>query len=291
MQLDHQLYAGQSTNCASVSPSVIDPNFAQLATWLNGETITNQTTVLPRDLTLANTYSAHAARWNNPTGGILTQSSENPFPCAQATQYSIETTGLNNSTKLYSNSHTGLQLGSGNFTIEVWIKMKPTISGYAGQRIIEKGSNQGNEYYEFMLWGLDGKQTSSSYLGISGFCFFACSSASTAPFIGGSETVASNYWGKPKINKWSFLSITRNGNNWYMHQDGVLQQQFSKTQSIYSSTRGLTIGYRAANVTGSTDPANKQVCTKMNVVDLKIYKGIAKYTNQFYTPPLVSNLS
>lgn len=281
MFINHMLQSSRGFDCSTLPPATLDPNASSLSTWLGGDTITNGTTVLPRDLTLANTYAANAARWNNPTGGVISQSTLNPYSCSITPQNSVQFTGINSTTKLYSNSHTGLQLAGGNFTIELWVRLGPTISGFAGQRLIDKLTNPGNEYSEFMLWGLDGKQTSSGYAGIQGFWFGASASASTAPFVGGSETSAANYWGTFLLNRWTFLSVTRSGNNWYMHQDGVLRKTLTASGTIfYKTTGGMYVGSWGAQ--GNA--------TNGNIKDLKIYKGLAKYSTASYMPPRLQNL-
>lgn len=276
--LDHQIIASEATNCASIYPPVADPNFSNLALWLTGETVTNGSTTLPRDGTLANTYAAHSSRYQ--TVGTFGSTIETPYPCSNAgnSLFLYGTTATNN---IGVNNSTGLNLANSNFTIELWHKFRP-VQDWLWSAIFVKGGGNNIAYVEYMLnlqYGVPGRT--------GPYTFTAYSANSASSYIVGQ--VPGTEWGVTKPNIWTFISITRNGSSWYMHQDGVLQKTFTSSGTIYNSTRALTVGYRPQNVTGTTVPANKTNLLYGAVKDFKIYKGVAKYSSASYFPPNAPN--
>ena len=76
--------------------------------------------------------------------------------------------------------------------------------------------------------------------------------------------------GTPKLNEWSHVAVTRSGNTFRVFHNGVLTGTATSSASLMNSTGELQLGARNGtdNFTG-------------NVQDLRIYKGIAKYTEDF----------
>lgn len=279
---NQQQFAAKQLKCSDYLPAVADPNAANLVTWLNGATITNGTTPLPRDLTLANTYAAHSARWIFGSN-TLSAVSNSPYPCFGGTSLSVPITGTS---VLYSNTISSLSFGAGNFTIECWVR--PDNTSTAIFRVIDKGGIGGasGAWPEYYILGSDG--TTPSFPG-KGFYFGA--STTPTPATGGDINPnlqdPTTWFGTFTWSKWTFISVTRNGNNWYMHQDGQLCKSFTQAGTLYTSTRGLAVGSGFTNTWPSTVLRNRM---SGYVRDLKIYNGIAKYGAGSYQRPVVPNV-
>lgn len=281
MWCNNQIIASHGIVCDQEYPVVADPNAGSLVYWMTGQTVTNGSVILPRDGTLANTYAAHVGRYQ--TVGTFNQITATPYPCAGpgGTERTIDFIGTDTTNNLGIANTTALQLGGSNFTIECWLKFRSFPSSWAA--IAVKGGGNNIAYVEWMF----NANTSPTLSGFFGFTAYSSNTAS-GYFIGQTNDA---YWGYPVLNAWTFVSVTRSGNNWYMHQDGALQRTFVTAGTIYSSTRALTIGYRASNVTGSTSPANKAVWMDGSLSDFKIYKGLAKYSSADYIPPKAPTLA
>lgn len=77
------------------------------------------------------------------------------------------------------------------------------------------------------------------------------------------------------LNTWYHVAVCRSGSNWYGFVDGVLDRSFTSSASISASPSGYFIGHwhdgNARYFNGYID-------------DLRITKGVARYTTDF-TPP------
>lgn len=278
MLLDHQINAGYSFKCADF-PVTTDPYFDKLAFWLNGNTITNGTKPLPRDLTLANTYTAHSARWNNPAT-TLSQSPQNPYKCySEGTSLNVPSTST---TALYSSTISSLSLQSNNFTIEFWARPTPA-SNATLPRILDKGGigGAGGVLGEFFILGSDG--TTAGYP-VTGWYL---SGQTLTETINPDLNNQSSWFGKFEYSKWTFISITRDSDYWFMHQDGNLLKTLYQTGSLYSSSRGVAVGCGFTSSWASTSLRNRY---NGQLRDVKVYNGIAKYSNGQYRVPPVPNI-
>jgi hypothetical protein len=148
-------------------------------------------------------------------------------------------------------STSNLSFGSGNFTIEVWV--------YA--------SGLGSFNAVFAQWPDNGVTSNNSYVMESvgsSMDFYCAASGSTIYAALGTITTGS----------WIYYTICRSGNTLYPFKNGVLGTPVSITQALNSPTSNVTVG---GNVAGSG-------FWNGYIYDLRITKGVARYTATF-TPP------
>jgi hypothetical protein len=137
---------------------------------------------------------------------------------------------------------------SGNFTIEMWVYPTATIGAF--RQLIGTGGSGSTDQ---LLIGTD-----PSVTGI--FCAGVSSGNSVLPSVG----------------VWTHIAVSRSGTNVYFFLNGV-QQGTTKTSSsnALSGTATVGIGYRVAQGDG---------IFAGYIQDLRITKGIARYTGNFSVP-------
>ena len=145
-----------------------------------------------------------------------------------------------------------LSLGSGNFTIECWV--------YANSIGLFNGV--------FAQWPNDGGSVNNSFVlesVASNMRFYWCAgSTAFGPATLGTITTGS----------WIHYAICRSGNTLYPFKNGILGTTVSITQTLNSPTSNITVGGLVAG-SGYWDGY---------IDDLRITKGVARYTANF-TPP------
>lgn len=147
----------------------------------------------------------------------------------------------------------GLELGSGDFTIELWLYSLGGQAQYAG--VISKGQ-EGSTSAD--VWNLE-------FAGDSEIGFYAWS-------VGGLGVITGI-----STNTWHHVAISRNGSTTRFFLDGVLASFASGSYTISSNANGpLRIG------SGWYDLAGRPF--KGYIEELRITKGVARYTANF-TPP------
>jgi hypothetical protein len=151
--------------------------------------------------------------------------------------------------------NAAFDFGSGNFTIEFWLYL--TASASNGKAIISKGTWPTNTS-SFLIY----------YGGGSEVGFYASSSGTSWDI--GNEQLVSN----PTKEVWHHYAVTRSGNVFRGFFNGV--KNFDQTYSITleDNASALTIGSGAS---GSN-------AINAYIDDLRITKGVARYTANF-TPP------
>jgi len=145
--------------------------------------------------------------------------------------------------------------GSGSFTIEGWIRLGSVPSG-GYQYLIDTRTSDLNGFALYF-----GNIAGSARLGI----FVAV--PSPAEYFSTTNLV---------LNQWTHLACVRNGSSSFtFYVDGVASGSYSVTQAPGNSP--LTIGSRF----------NGQEFLFLNgyIDDLRITKGIARYTSNFTPPP------
>ena len=153
---------------------------------------------------------------------------------------------------------------TGDFTIELWIY--PLA---AGGMIINMagGSGIANASYE-LVW--------------NGTAVNFAASSTNASYDIGSETGATGTIGIPRLNEWSHIAVTRQGNVYRGFLNGV--QGYTQTLALtpYNpATRGLSIGANYTTTWGTASPTNSIAGYMSN---LRILKGTALYTANFNVP-------
>lgn len=167
---------------------------------------------------------------------------------------------------LSSPSHADWALGSGNFTIEAFVRLAGYATNNGGQyksAIVAKDVNA-NRSFGFFVTG-----TSSSFTSLDFVGFSDNSTGYTA--VSGSYTF--------NLNTWYHVAAVRSGNLVYLFVDGVLLNAggtaFSRT--IQTTTNALLVG-------ASEFDATYKYYLNGNIDELRITKGVARYTANF-TPP------
>lgn len=210
----------------------------------------------------------HAAR-----SGYVTKNFANLFPSADGTVFldsstnAATLTGHNSviqndtespyasggsalfgSSKWVSSDGTNCQLGSGDFTVECWVK--ESTSGYNGI---------------FGIWSNDDSDNSwLIYQQGTDFAFYY-DTGSFQYHIGSPATSAAN--------RWVHLAVTRSGNTFDLWIDGTSAANWTDSNTISSSARDLEIG---RNPAGAYFPGY--------ISDCRVVIGTAVYTSTF-TPP------
>ena len=156
---------------------------------------------------------------------------------------------------------TPFQFGDGDFTIEMWIYMTSNAGSGAAARhaLVARRASSSNRSFHVGIQ-LDG--------GLQKLQFSHSTSGS-----GGSQT---NYATDIQLNTWTHIAIVRSGSSVFAFVDGVKNGTSHSigTDTIYVGTSDLTIGYR---------PESSQYFPGY-IDDLRISKGIARYTKSFIPP-------
>jgi hypothetical protein len=160
---------------------------------------------------------------------------------------------FNGSSSLTTTSAEAFSLGGQDFTIEVWANLS---SVSAGRTILS--FNSVSPAADSLLFG---------YANGTGVVFYMRSTSASWD-IADSRPLA------PTINigQWHHLAISRSGSSIYAFQDGVLKSTTTSSLPLFPSTNRLFVG------TWSSNFANGYID------DLRITKGVARYTANF-TPP------
>jgi hypothetical protein len=153
-------------------------------------------------------------------------------------------------------------LGSTDWTIESWVKTSDSSSNYPS--IVGRWQSASNACWDLRPRSVD----------IGNFFCFVYSLNGTSPVIVNSNTVITD-------NNWHHIVATRNGANLLLFVDGILKvtQSIGGSTIFNTSNVPLYVGY---------DPYG---ATYYNgyIQDLRIYKGVAKYTSNFTPPSATQN--
>ena len=153
-------------------------------------------------------------------------------------------------------------LDSGDFTVEFWIR----LDALGDQRIIS--NYNGSNGWGVAMWSGGG---GTNYF--DGF-WYNGSWQYLQYGISGNYTT-------PSLDTWYHLAFVRNGNDWSLYLNGTAENTRTVSGSITSSSLGnLQVGRRQDGiqyVDGYID-------------DLRITKGLARYTSNF-TPPTTAHLT
>ena len=147
--------------------------------------------------------------------------------------------------------------GSGDFTIETWVRFNSLASN---QAIVAQFTDAGTTVPSWQLVYITG-------VGM----YFAYHNGASEQIVLNSGTTG---WA---TNTWYHVAVVRNGTTWTMYRDGVSVAQVTGNSTTMPDIVGaLWIGNR--NYGGNSAPLNGYLD------DLRITKGVARYTAAF-TPP------
>jgi len=139
--------------------------------------------------------------------------------------------------------------GGEDFTIELWYN--PDVVSGSYEIMGQRGAGSPGA---FSIW------LSSSSLNL-----YVGSNGGSWGVVSGAVISSS-----PQVGKWQHIAIVRNGNNYLCFHDGILNSTTTSASSPQNSAQQLSIG---ANV--------NQNYYNGKLSDIRIYKGLAKYTQNF----------
>lgn len=229
-----------------------DPYWANVSLLMNNTTTNNQTN---------NTFLDSST--NNFTVtrvGTVTQGSFTPFTVAPNTSYSTSTNGgsgyfLGASNYLSLASSSAFDLGSGDFTIEFWIKTS------ANGSILARDTNENVNYGNLSVQVIAGK--------LRFYCNPNSGNATGRVTLESTTTVTNNAW--------YHIAITRNSNSWALYVNGTSEATATSSVAFRDATALLYVGC----VLVSNAPGNFYTGY---ISSLRIVKGTAVYTGNFTTP-------
>lgn len=148
--------------------------------------------------------------------------------------------------------------GTGDFTIELWARFTVANSGIN---------------YSLVAQGTAG------FTSNAGFFFLRHSSNNLRFIFTDDGTGASGFKicdtpFSPTVNVWYHLAVTRSGTSIRLFIDGVLSNTLTSSAAIFNSTRAVSIAADEVGANGFSGYMD----------DLRITKGVARYTANF-TPP------
>lgn len=150
-----------------------------------------------------------------------------------------------------SSSHASFGMGTGDFTVEAWIK--PIIYFTSSNVIISLRSGSGSSSEANNVLALDG--------------------SGRLRWSDGASWLGSNNGGL-QTGQWSHVAVTRSSGTIRLFENGVLRYSASRTNNLGSS-RPLAIG--RFNDDGSSG-------LRCYIDEVRITKGVARYTDNFVVP-------
>lgn len=155
---------------------------------------------------------------------------------------------------LFGANTPNTSFGSGDFTIEAWIYRSSTDSS---QAIFQKGRVA------------DGNFECAVYLVNTGDkveVYYSTAGNTSTTVLTSSATVS--------LSTWTHIAVTRSGSTWRLFIDGTLDSSATASVTLYTGTGTISVG---------ANPAGASTYTGF-IDDLRITKGVARYTATF-TPP------
>lgn len=151
-------------------------------------------------------------------------------------------------------SSSAFDFGSGDFTIEMFVRLVTVVGGY---HII--GKYQTSAASPFAIYQNGGQ-----------IGFYSSSNGSSWDLIS-NLSFGSSF----STFTWYHLAVARESNTWRTFRDGLKMAEATASGSVFSSAESVMIG-RGANVAPTY--------LSGNIDELRITKGVARYTGDF-TPP------
>ena len=231
-----------------VAPGAVDPYAANVSLLLRGEGANNSTAIVDSSpnnasiVLLGNTKISTAAFKSGGSSIIFDGTSD----------------------YLKTANSTNFDFGTGNFTIEMWVRPGPIATN--GQKHIF-GKRSTNAVFGWMLSFLTYSTATANY--------------SVALYV----TVNGSTWGityapatRIAINVWSHLAYVRFGNEYSVYINGVKNVAATLAGTPFNNTAAFTLGANAE----LTDPLADAYVGYMDGV--RVTKGIARYTTNFIPP-------
>ena len=157
-------------------------------------------------------------------------------------------------------AHSGLDFGTGDFTVECWVYSEATSALYPSFLSSVTGWSSGASGHRYDNSGQGNK--------------FSFHLNPSDPFLSTTNTFSHDTW--------YHYALTRSGNTWRMFINGAQEASTTSSSSYNMGLGGLRVGQ------ASWDGANGYF--KGNVDDIRLTKGLARYTSSF-TPPSSAHLT
>lgn len=165
-----------------------------------------------------------------------------------------------NGTGVTADDHVDFTLGSGDFTVECWVRYN--VDPSTQQMYVAKYNNTGGNNREWWL----GTNATATEL------YFAYSTDGSNAIVG-----PSGAW-NPVVDTWYHLAASRHGNAMYVFADGVLLNTYDATGvTFFDGTAQVGIGCRQQDATYKFVPNGW-------IDDVRVTKGVARYVGNFVRP-------
>ena len=164
-----------------------------------------------------------------------------------------------------SDTSSDLVYGTGDLTIEAWVKCQEADSNIY-KRIIHHGHEWNQQNTHGFMWDRNNDNK---------FGYHSYSIDSSNPIIAG--------FAHPEFNndhQWHHVALTRASGTFRLFVDGVLE---STVTGITATLEGNSITSNYATI-GATHNHNQNECFKGNISNVRIVKGTAVYTSSFKVP-------
>ncbi len=165
-----------------------------------------------------------------------------------------------NSDYVNMSAHSDFDFGTGDFTVECWVYAETTSALYSSFLSSVSGWSSGASSHRYDNTGQSNK--------------FSLHLWPSDPFLSTTNTFSHDTW--------YHYALTRSGNTWRMFINGVQEASGTNSGSYNMGLGGLRVGQSV------WDGANGYF--KGSVDDIKLTKGIARYTSAF-TPPTAAHLT
>jgi hypothetical protein len=192
------------------------------------------------------------------TGKVVAETVGNAKASTSVVKYGSSMAFDGNGDSLYIPNDPNINFGSGDFTLECWVYFN-AVNTY--MTIISKGWNSSAEYASYLIW-----------MENTGSLRFNSSSNGGAWDIANERVI-----GTMTTGSWRHIAVTRSGTTFRAFVDGVINNAFTFTSSAALANLAVQNLYIGDRQTGSTS-------LNGYISDLRITKGVARYTANF-TPP------
>lgn len=184
----------------------------------------------------------------------------NPVLSSSQFKFGSTSASFNGSSKIYTSDSADWNFGSGDFTIEMWLRLNDTSNP---QCILGQHNNSINSNRSFAIYYANGIKLFPSVIGA---------------FDGGLTLQDTNTL---SADTWYHITVTRETSSLNLYVDGVKKATNTNIGStaLFDSSLPLSIG---------SDDSNTHYLNGF-IDDLRITKGVNRYTSTSFTLPTSAN--
>lgn len=203
---------------------------------------------------------------NGTSGAVIDSSTLNNLETVGDARLSTQVVKYGNTSMRFDGSgdslsvidNPNINLGSGDFTIELWVYFNAVN---AQMTLINKGWNSSSAYASYLIWMQN-----------DGTLRFLASSNGSSWDIANEKQI-----GSVTAGQWYHVAVTRSGTTFRAFVNGVINNSFTFTSSA-------SLANIAAQTLFIGDRTNGGTSLNGYMQDVRITKGYARYTTNF-TPP------